>query len=77
MENFWTGKIPCWDFVGCTQHVYSRCSAYQNKERPCWEIAGTECRKVLNFEWECQDCKVFMRYGRRPTPGYSRPKRWA
>lgn len=62
MTNFWSGKIPCWEFIGCEEPIYSQCPAYQNRERPCWEVADTQCRKVLRFEWECRDCKVFRRY---------------
>ena len=65
MADFWSGKIPCWDFLGCTEAVYSHCAAYRDRERPCWEVAGTECRKILNFDWECRDCKVFKLYGSR------------
>jgi len=63
MADFWIGKTPCWDFLGCTERVYSHCKAYQDRERPCWEVAGTECRKILHFDWECRDCRVFMAYG--------------
>lgn len=65
MTDFWCEKTPCWDFLECTENVYSYCAAYQDRERPCWEVAGTQCRNILNFEWECQDCKVFMAYGHR------------
>ena len=62
MADFWRGEIPCWEFLGCTEPVRAHCFAYQNRKRPCWEIADTECRKVLNFTWECGDCKVFKLY---------------
>lgn len=65
MADFWSGKTPCWKFLGCAERIYSQCSAYKNRERPCWEVADTQCRKVLNFAWECRDCKVFMLYGHR------------
>ena len=63
MTDFWSGKTPCWDFLGCAERIYTECPAYQDRERPCWEVAGTQCRKILDFEWECRDCKVFLLYG--------------
>jgi len=49
--------------LGCMHCVYSRCSAFRNRERPCWETAESECRRILGFGWECRDCKVFKIYG--------------
>ncbi|MEW6335423.1 MAG: hypothetical protein AB1558_14265 [Thermodesulfobacteriota bacterium] len=65
MKDFWSGKTPCWQLLGCTPPVYSRCSAFRNRERPCWETAESQCRKILSFDWECRDCKVFKIYGQR------------
>lgn len=62
MADFWNGKDPCWDFLGCPKNIHSRCSAYHNRDKPCWEQATTQCRKVLDFEWKCGDCKVFILY---------------
>lgn len=62
MADFWNGKEPCWDIQGCPENIYSRCPAYHNRDKPCWEQATTQCRKVLGFEWECGDCKVFNVY---------------
>jgi len=65
MTDSVASPIPCWELLDCTEHIYSRCAAYKCRERPCWEVAGTECRKVLNFDWDCRDCKVFKIYGTR------------
>jgi len=74
MADFWDGKEPCWDFLGCPENVHSRCPAYHNRDKPCWEQATTQCRKVLDFEWECGDCKVFEVYARsrKKAPVFSR-----
>lgn len=71
MADFWIGKTPCWELLGCTERLYSQCAAYQNRERPCWEIAGTECRRVLSFDWDCRDCKVFKLSGGDRQPSAS------
>jgi len=60
--NFWKGKTPCWDLLNCSSYVHADCPAYRHQERPCWEHGATHCRKLLEFEWECRDCKVFMLY---------------
>ncbi|MCK9362433.1 MAG: hypothetical protein M0P74_02345 [Syntrophales bacterium] len=62
MVDYWSGKTPCWDFLGCTEQIHLHCAAYRHRELPCWEVAGTQCRKILDFEWECRDCKVFKLY---------------
>ncbi len=84
MADFWNGNGPCWDVLGCPENIYSRCPAYHNRGIPCWEQLITQCRRVLGFEWECGDCKVFRAYAspklwqssvRRETASYSRRER--
>jgi len=53
MADFWSGKTPWWDLLGCSEQLYSNCAAYQHTERPCWEIAGTQCCHA-----SCGDCHV-------------------
>jgi hypothetical protein len=62
MEGFWDGKDPCWIILDCSKYVCSQCPAYQSRERPCWELASTHCKKLLNIKWECKECKVFKVY---------------
>jgi hypothetical protein len=78
MADFWNGSEPCWDFLECPENIYSRCPAYHHRDKPCWEQATTQCRKVLDFEWQCGDCKVFKVYS--PSGIYRQPplagRRW-
>jgi hypothetical protein len=59
MADFWNLKEPCRDFLGCPENVHIHCPAYQDRDHPFCEQAETQCRKVLGFEWSCDDCKVF------------------
>lgn len=59
VSNFWEGKEPCWNLMGCSKYVYPVCPAYHQRHKPCWECASTECRRMLNAHWECKECKVF------------------
>ncbi len=62
MADFWNGEMACGEFLNCPPIIYSRCPAYRDGERPCWEQPITECRKVLDFQWDCGDCKVLKTY---------------
>jgi hypothetical protein len=76
MADFWNVKEPCWDFLGCPKNIHSRCSAYHNGDKPCWEQEITECKKVLDFEWKCEDCRVFIYYNFL-VPRISRNKQYS
>jgi len=64
MAGFMEGKDPCWIVLDCSKYVYSQCAAFQSQERPCWELASTHCKKLLNLKWECKDCRVFKLYNK-------------
>jgi hypothetical protein len=53
MAGYWEGKDPCWIVLDCSKYVHSNCPAYQRREKPCWELASTECKKLLKLKWEC------------------------
>jgi hypothetical protein len=75
MTDFWNLKVPCWDFLGCPENIHAHCSAYHNKGKSCWEQeAATQCRNMLDFEWECADCKVFAFYALPKTSTVSSRK---
>ena len=62
MTDFWEGKDPCWKVLGCSKYVYPKCPAYLFPERPCWEIAYTQCEMLLGIKRDCESCKVFKLY---------------
>lgn len=61
--GFWRDKEACWEMLGCTREIYSQCIAYREPETPCWEHVETQCKRVLGFPVECDECKVFKLYG--------------
>lgn len=46
----------------CAKYVCEKCPAKLNPERPCWEIDGTLCDKVLGTQKSCEVCKVYRLY---------------
>ena len=64
MEDFWKDKEPCWILLDCSKYVYPQCPAYLDREKPCWENASSECRKLLRIKWGCKDCRVFKLYNK-------------
>lgn len=62
MKDFWEGKEPCWILLECSKLVYQNCSAYHDRERPCWEIAYTQCETLLGIKKDCKRCRVFKLY---------------
>lgn len=63
LSDFWEGKKPCWIILDCSKYVYVDCPAYLYRERPCWEIAYTQCEIMTGIKRECTHCKVFKLYG--------------
>lgn len=49
---------PCWDITRCSEQQRSKCSAYIDHTKPCWElnraICNTESGKL------CEDCIVYI-----------------
>ncbi len=62
MDNFWEGKTPCWELRECPNQVCAKCLARLNPEKPCWDIDGTMCDKILGSEKSCPICKVYLLY---------------
>jgi len=48
---------PCWEIKGCPMEKRVKCSAYQDRTKPCWERANTACAKDLDH---CSSCDVFL-----------------
>lgn len=51
--------LPCWELLPCSAETRGRCSAYEDKTRPCWMIRGLDCAPQGN---ECRQCVVY-RFG--------------
>ncbi len=61
--DFWAGKTPCWKMRDCASNICSRCQAYLDRSKPCWEIKDTLCDKMIGTKKSCDICKVFLKYG--------------
>jgi hypothetical protein len=33
-------QVRCWDVFDCPKERRARCAAYQNPDKPCWEMIG-------------------------------------
>jgi hypothetical protein len=60
--NFWEDKDPCWVLLDCSKYVCANCPAYLFPERPCWEVAYSQCEILLGVKRDCKSCKVFKLY---------------
>jgi hypothetical protein len=49
--NLWLDQ-PCHSIMNCTDQQKESCEAYQQTEKPCWEIH----RANGNLSQRCQDC---------------------
>jgi hypothetical protein len=53
--------IRCWLFNNCPEEKRSKCKAYQNTQKPCWQqFRGTNGE----LKEECIDCGVFRGFPR-------------
>ncbi len=62
LSDFWEGKEPCWNVLGCAKFTYDNCPSYHYPERPCWENAYTQSEALTGIKKECKYCKVFKLY---------------
>ena len=67
-ENFWIGKVACWEKSHCPDMIKAECPAAKFQFLPCWEIEGTYCK--LNDRGAtgrdtaiCEACPVYKKYG--------------
>jgi len=49
---------PCWEITECSKDRRSRCSAFIDKARPCWELNRLICQRESGKI--CEDCVVFI-----------------
>lgn len=45
-------RNPCWETNNCSPEARVNCKAYQQSEKPCWEVY----RKNGTFSKNCADC---------------------
>lgn len=55
---------PCWELTECSEKRKSRCSAYIDKTKPCWEINRMICNRENGKV--CEDCIVFLSKNIKP-----------
>lgn len=56
---------PCWEITDCSEEKKSKCTAYINKTKPCWELNKTICNKESGRS--CEDCVVYMAKKLKPN----------
>jgi hypothetical protein len=52
LREMWLSN-PCWDEMNCEDSQCEKCPAYQQREKPCWEVFLHNGR--LNSK--CQECE--------------------
>ena len=48
--------------MNCSEYICQKCPAYSNLERPCWEVAYTQCEILISIRKDCKYCKVYRLY---------------
>ncbi|UCG77968.1 MAG: MerR family transcriptional regulator [Nitrospirota bacterium] len=49
---------PCWEITECSEERKSKCSAFIDKTKPCWELNRMICNKESGKI--CEDCVVYI-----------------
>lgn len=49
---------PCWEITACPEEKRTKCTAFIDKTKPCWELNRTICNKEAGKA--CEDCVVFI-----------------
>jgi MerR family transcriptional regulator/heat shock protein HspR len=49
---------PCWEITECSEERRSKCSAFIDKTKPCWELNRMICNKESGKI--CEDCVVYI-----------------
>jgi HD-GYP domain-containing protein (c-di-GMP phosphodiesterase class II) len=56
---------PCWVMRCCPADICSRCPAYRQTERNCWDFSGVNCSLHGNT---CATCLIYTEHLGRPQP---------
>lgn len=52
---------PCWEITTCPEERRTKCLAYVDRAKPCWELNKMICSSNLkNGKGKCEDCIVFL-----------------
>lgn len=54
---------PCWEITECPEDKQSKCTAFRNKAKPCWELSKKICNKSCSAEG-CKECVVYLAHAR-------------
>lgn len=49
---------PCWEITECSDDRRTKCSAFIDKTKPCWELNRMICNKESGKI--CEDCVVYI-----------------
>jgi len=47
---------PCWEIKDCPEERKSKCTAYIDRSKSCWELTRTRCKNGI----ECDSCVVYL-----------------
>lgn len=52
---------PCWEITTCPEERRTKCLAYVDRAKPCWELNKMICNSNLTSgKGKCEDCVVFL-----------------
>ena len=53
---------PCWEITTCPEERRTKCLAYRDRTKPCWELNKMICSRDLGSGKgnTCEDCIVFL-----------------
>lgn len=49
---------PCWEITKCPAEKRDRCSAFVDRNVPCWQLASSACARELK---QCEKCEVYIK----------------
>lgn len=49
---------PCWEITECSEEKKSKCTAFIDRTKPCWELNRMICNKESGKI--CEECIVFL-----------------
>ncbi len=52
---------PCWEITTCPEERRTKCLAYVNRAKPCWELNKMICSSnSKDGKGKCENCIVFL-----------------
>ncbi len=62
---------PCWEITDCPEEIMSKCTAFMENTKPCWELNKMICKKNESAEF-CEDCITYNSHKRGISKKYSK-----